>query len=368
MIDNGLVKLSGHHFHQAIGITDGANHHGFNLEIFGCDGNGAEIPEQICKISKPSIGKYLYRKYPYLANTIFGHIFFKQINYLLPKIADDDVIFFPNVNMDEILAIPRFIKYRKIKCRVVVRVIYTAPERYERKLIGGLKALLKHKNLKIVTSSLPYAKRLSKCGVLNEYIGGPPHTLPYSELSNANVLYEFAYLGQPAHAKGFYHLLDALIKGAERGFKPKAIIHCGILELDETLMLKLPHITFVKGIVSEHDFYKHLMSSKTIIIFYDLINYKLGDSSIVTESLALNRQVIASSMPFIRDTYGDEFFHDFCVKEYSADALLEKMVSVRNLSVIPISMIRSSEKARIISSPIRFVEKVLGKNIEFQNE
>jgi hypothetical protein len=67
-------------------------------------------------------------------------------------------------------------------------------------------------------------------------------------------------------------------------------------------------------------------------------------------------------MPFIRDTYGEEFFDDFCVKDYSSEALLEKMVRVSNLNVTPSSMIGLSEKARIISSPIRFVEKVIGKN------
>lgn len=234
------------------------------------------------------------------------------------------------------------------------------PHDHEAEYFECLKTLHNHPNVKLVTSSVPFSNWLTKAGFINQYIGGPPHNLPYLLTQKVSPEYEFAYLGAAAKVKGFELFVQALLMGANQGFKPKTLLHTRGYNLSAQMLANLSHVTIVPDSVSEELFYKHLGASKCIVTYYDPRNYHLQDSAIMTEALALERQVLCSPIPFILETYGNDFFQHSCTPgEYNVDALLKKMQLICSEKEAPACVLEASKKAKFLSSPALFLAKAI---------
>lgn len=357
ILDNGLEKLSGHHYNQALGLLRGAQQLGYQPLIY-CTVAGGGVAE-IQRIATPVFEKFLYRPYPFLQIDEHAHLFAKECDACLPALDSSDILFFPNVNFDEIRALPYFLAKRQFSGKVVLRLLYY-PHEHETQYWDCLKHLSAFPNIKLVTSSLPYAKWLRDAGFVNTYIGGPPHNLPYQAISNSTPQYEFAYLGQAAKVKGFELLLNALLLGMQQGYAPKTLLHTKGYTLPAELVAHLKHVTVVSDAVSEEDFYAQLGASRCIVTYYHPANYRLQDSAIVTEALALERLVLCSPLAFIADTYGPDLFQLCCTPgQYDEQALLKKMQAMSALTATPDYVLAAQQTAKLLSSPSLFVAKVL---------
>jgi hypothetical protein len=357
ILDNGLDKLSGHHFNQALGLIKGAQQLGYRPSIFSAAASSS-VPE-IVSIARPTFQKFLYRPNPFVQIRENALIFAQECNQCLPPLDGSDILFFPNANYDEIASIAYLIEKRRIKEKIVVRLLYY-PHEHEKEYFECLGSLQSFPNVKLVTSSVPYSNWLTTAGFPNTYIGGPPHNLPYDLINEVQPQYEFAYLGQAAKAKGFELLLSALILGAREGYKPKTLLHTKGYTIAPELLSHLDHVTIISDAVSEEVFYKQLGATKCIVTYYHPGNYKLQDSAIVTEALALERYVLCSPIAFIAETYGNDFFQFSCTAgEYNEHALLNKMRAISAQVNKPDFVLAASQKAKLLSSPNLFVAKVL---------
>jgi len=357
ILDNGLDKLSGHHYNQALGLIHGAQELGYRPTVFSTIGSAA-VP-QITQIAIPTFQKFLYRTDPFTKIAEHAQIFAQECDRCLPPLDISDVIFFPNAHFDEVASIAHLIEKRRLKQKIIVRLIYYLAE-HETLYFECLKILEAYPNVKIVTSSVPYANWLTNAGFNNHYIGGPPHNLPYSALQKTEPQYEFSYLGGAAKVKGFELLLQALLLGAKQGFKPKTLLHSKNYDLSPQLLSALSHVTIIPDSVSEEVFYEHLGASRCVVTYYHPAHYRLSDSAIVTEALALERHVLCSPIPFILETYGNDFFHYSCTPgEYSEQALLKKMQSISAQIDRPACFLEAIQKAKFLSSPVLFLAKAI---------
>lgn len=357
ILDNGLDKLSGHHYNQALGLISAAQQLGYRPFVLSTHNSGAVA--EIAQIARPVFQKFLYRPNPFDQIEAHAQRFAQECNAYLPSLDSTDVLFFPNANYDEIRGIAQLIEKRQIKQQVIVRLLYY-PHEHESAYFDCLNALKPHANVKLVTSSIPYSNWLSNAGFPNAFIGGPPHTMPYSTLEQTSPQYEFAYLGQAAQVKGFELLLNALILGAQQGYKPKTLLHSKGYSLAPELLSHLGHVTVVPDSVSEAVFYEHLGASQCIVTYYHPANYKLQDSAIVTEALALERYVLCSPLAFVLETYGADFFQFACTPgRYDERALLEKMQSISAQMSKPECVLRASQAAKLLCNPALFLAKVL---------
>jgi hypothetical protein len=357
ILDNGLDKLSGHHFNQALGLIHGAKQLGYKPTVL-CALAGASVP-QIAQIATPTFHKFLYRPNPFLQIEEHARLFAAECNQNLPTLDSTDVLFFPNANYDEIVAIEQLIQTRQLKEKVIVRLLFY-PHNHEKEYFECLNTLKNYPNVKLVTSSIPYANWLTNAGYPNQYIGGPPHRLPYEAVQNTQIQYEFAYLGQAAKVKGFELLLQALLLGAEQGYKPKTLLHTRGYNLQGDIGSVLSHVTIIPDAVSEEEFYQHLGASKCVVTYYHPGNYQLQDSAIVTEALALERQVLCSPLSFILDTFGNDFFQYSCTPgEYNEHALLKKMQQISCAQTTPQCVLTANQQAKLLSSPVLFTARAL---------
>jgi hypothetical protein len=357
ILDNGLDKLSGHHYNQALGLIHAANQLGYLPKVFSTIGS-SEVPE-ITQVASPIFEKFLYRPSPFHQINEHAQFFANECDQCLPALDSTDVIFFPNANYDEIASVAKLIEKRRFGGQVVVRLLFY-PRDHEAEYFDCLATLKAHPNVKLVTSSVPYSSWLRNAGFNNVFIGGPPHNLPYSLVQNTQQRYEFAYLGQAAKVKGFELLLQALLLGVEQGYKPKTIIHSRGYNLAEALPAELNHITVIPDSVSKEIFYEHLGASKCIVTYYDPANYHLQDSAIVTEALALEKYVLCSPIAFVMETYGSTFFDFSCTPgEYNEHALLKKMQLISAQASKPDFILKASQKAKFLSSPVLFLAKAL---------
>ena len=357
ILDNGLDKLSGHHYNQALGLITGANQLGYRPIVFSTQTSSA-VPE-IAQIAKPTFQKFLYRNDPFIQIAEHALLFAGECERCLPPLDSTDVIFFPNANYDEIASITHLIQKRQITEKIIVRLLYY-PHAHEQEYFDCLNSLKNYPNVKLVTSSAPYSNWLKGAGFPNEFIGGPPHNLPYAITQVIEPHYEFAYLGQAAKAKGFELLVNALLLGAQQGFTPKTLLHTKGYAIAPELLAQLGHVTIVPDSVSEEVFYEHLGSSKCIVTYYHPANYRLQDSAIVTEALALERYVLCSPIAFIADTYGNDFFQFSCTAgQYDEQALLKKMQLISAQVNKPNFVLAASQRAKLLSSPALFIAKVL---------
>ena len=357
ILDNGLDKLSGHHYNQALGLIKAASELGYRPTVFSAI-DSAKVPE-IAQIATPTFQKFLYRPEPFVQIAEHAQIFARECDRCLPILDSTDILFFPNANFDEIASITRLIEKRRLTQKIIVRLLFY-PHEHEAQYFDCLKTLQAHPNVKLVSSSVPYANWLTNEGFTNHYIGGPPHNLPYSLVQKAQPQYEFAYLGGAAKVKGFELLLQALLLGADRGFKPKTLLHTKNYDLSPQLLANLSHVTVIPDSVSEEVFYEHLGASKCIVTYYHPGAYRLQDSAIVTEALALERQVLCSPIAFILETYGNDFFQFSCTPgEYNEEALLKKMQLISAQIDTPACVLEASQKAKFLSSPALFLAKAI---------
>jgi hypothetical protein len=359
IVDNGLDKLSGHHYNQAIGLLHGAKQLGYKATVYSAYG-ASKVPE-ICAIATPTFQKVLYRLDPFTQIEEHARFFFSEVDAFLPALDTTDVLLLPNANYDEISAISLLIEKRKLTQHVIVRLLYY-PHAHEAEYFACLEKLKRFPNVHLVTSSLPYSAWLNDLGFTNRFIGGPPHVLPFEKARQVSPQYEFAYLGQAAKTKGFEHIINALLMGAQQGYTPKTLLHSKNYTFPADLLASMSHITVIPDAVSEALFYEHLFSAKCVLAYYDPANYQLQDSAIVTEALALERYVLASPLPFISQTYGAEFFDFACTPNaWDAQALLEKMRAISSLASKPACVLRASEEAKLLSCPTLFLAKMLAK-------
>lgn len=359
IVDNGLEKFSGHHYNQAIGLVHGAKQLGYSTKIFSS--YAARVVPEICVLSTPTFQKALYRFDPFSQIEEHARFFFTELDSHLPQLDPTDVLLFPNANYDEVYAVAMLVEKRRLTQKVIVRIIYY-PTLHEPEYFACLEKLKNHPNVLLVTSSLPYSDWLKNAGFDNLFIGGPPHVLPFEKARQITPQYEFAYLGAAAKVKGFEHLINALLIGAQQGYRPKTLVHTKNYTFPPELLAALPHMTVVPDAVSDEMFYEHIAQSKCILTYYDPANYQVGDSAIVTEALALERLVLASPLPFIRQTYGEEFFQFACTpNQYDTQALLQKMVFISNQNQTPSCVTKAGELAKLLSNPTLFLAKMLAQ-------
>lgn len=359
IVDNGLDKLSGHHFNQAIGLIHGAKQLGYDVTVLSAYGAN-QVPE-ICAISTPTFQKVLYRLDPFLQIDEHARFFFSELDAFLPTLDLTDALLLPNANYDEICAVAMLLEKRKLTQHIMVRLLYY-PHAHEAEYFACLEKLKRYPNVRLITSSLPYSNWLASHGFKNRFVGGPPHVLPFEKARHVVPHYEFAYLGQAAKAKGFEHVINALLLGAQQGYTPKTLLHSKNYSFPPELLASLPHLTVIPDAVSEELFYQHLFSAKCVLAYYDPANYQLQDSAIVTEALALERYVLASPLPFISQTYGADFFQFSCTSNaWDAQALLQKMRTISNQPSKPACVLQASEEAKLLSCPTLFLAKMLAK-------
>jgi len=355
--DNGLDKLSGHHYNQAIGLTHGAKQLGYQATVLSST-RAAAVP-QISALSTPCFEKALYRIDPFKQIDDYAQMFCAELDAALPALDSTDVLLLPNANYDEICAVGMLIQKRRLTQRVIVRLLFY-PHQHEADYFACLTSLRAYPNVQLVTSSLPYSRWLTNAGFANQFIGGPPHVLPFEKARQYPPLYEFAYLGQAAKVKGFEHIINALIIGAQQGYTPKTLIHSKNYTFDANLLAALPHVTVIPDAVPEDQFYEHVFSTKCIFAYYDPASYQVQDSAVVTEALALERYILGSPLPFIRQTYGEAFFEFSCTPHaWDPQALLQKMRFISAQSTKPASVLDASSQAKLLSCPTLFMAKML---------
>ena len=264
----------------------------------------------------------------------------------------------PNANYDEIAALPKLLKASKYKGRIILRLMFY-PHGDSSKYLSLLHEVMEFKNIDIVVSSQPYSMWLSENEVPNRFVPGLPHHLPYELVDKIQENYDFAYLGQPASVKGFEHFLNALLILARNNFRPKALIHAQGVNLPEEINRELSHCNFIRNEISDEQFYLDLISSRTIVTFYDINNYRFSDSGIVTESIAFNKSIITSPLPFIAPTFGNEFAAISTVNEWNAISLANKMMNTLNGIQESDIKFRASLIAKILCSPTIFIKNLL---------
>lgn len=356
VIDNGLIKIAGHHYHHALGMISGVRELGLKLKVYCMDVES--LPIEIKNIAIPSFKKFLYRQNPHLEIDKNANILATEIQGLVKNFAINDVLLFPNANYDEIASIPKFIQANNYQGRILVRLMFY-PHGNSELYLGLLHQVLKYKNVDVVVSSLPYSEWLSNNKIPNRFVPGLPHNLPYELIDSIPEVYDFAYLGQPAAVKGFDHLINALLICAQNNIKPTAIIHAQGIKLPKEILDKLAHCTFVNQEISDRQFYFDLVSSRFIVTFYDVNNYRFSDSGIVTESIAFNKTLISSPLPFIGETFGGQFADQIVVREWNAQALAQKMYGVLCSSQKSSEKMAATLKARILCSPTIFMMNIL---------
>ena len=356
VIDNGLCKLSGHHYHHALGMIAGVKELGLKVQMYSVD--TPNLPVEIREIAKPSFKKFLYRSDPHQEIDANANYLTQELGGLLPNLGRHDILLLPNANYDEIAAIPKFIETHQYQGRIILRLMFY-PHGDMGAYIKLLKDVLKYPSVDVVVSSLPYSTWLTDNQILNRFIPGLPHNLPYDLIDKIPVVYDFAYLGQPAAVKGFDHLINALLICAQNNIKPKALIHAQGVNLPEHISAELSQCTFVGGEISDHQFYSDLVASRSIVTFYDVNNYQFSDSGIVTEAIAFNKFLISSPLPFIAPTFGSGFAAQSTVSEWSALALAHKMIEISRAKEKTDIQINASLQARMLCSPTIFMKNIL---------
>jgi glycosyltransferase involved in cell wall biosynthesis len=358
VIDNGLIKLSGHHYHHALGMISGVKELGLKLQIYCMD--DPKLPNEIKAIAKPVLKKFLYRPDPHQNIDSYATYLAQEIQELTPNFGGHDILLFPNANYDEIAAISKYIYATNYRGRIILRLMFY-PHGDTVAYLRLLHEVLKYPNVDVVVSSLPYSQWLIDNQITNRYIPGLPHNLPYDLVEKIPEVYDFAYLGQPAAVKGFEHLINALLLLAQNNIRPKALIHAQGVKLSEQIKNNLSHCTFVDGEISDQQFYSDLIASKCIVTFYSVDNYRYSDSGIVTESIALNKCLISSLLPFIGPTFGEVFAREVSVVEWTALALAHKMAEVYLAKDKSSMQNIASLKAKILCSPTVFVSNLLDR-------
>ena len=356
VLDNGLIKLAGHHYHHALGMISGVKELGLKLKIYSMD--APILPEEIRAIAQPTFKKFLYRPNPHQEIDGYANYLANEISNLLPNFEKNDVLLLPNSNYDEISAIPKFINATNYSGRIILRLMFY-PHGDTLTYLRLLNDVLRYPNVDVVVSSLPYSDWLTEHQIPNRFIPGLPHNLPYDLIEKIPEVYDFAYLGQPAAVKGFDHFINALLICAQNNIKPKTIIHAQGIDLPEQIRSDLRHCTFMNKEISDHQFYSDLIASRSIVTFYDVNNYRFSDSGIVTESIAFNKHLISSSLPFIAPTFGDEYAAQSVVQEWSTLALARKMIEVLSQKNKSALQIAASMRAKVLCSPTLFMKNLL---------
>lgn len=321
--------------------------------------NIKNLPEEIKEIAIPSFKKFLYRQNPHIDIDAHANFLAQELGVLIPRFSHHDILVFPNANYDEIAAIPKFIETNKYQGRIILRLMFY-PHGNSEVYLNLLHQVVKYKNVDVVVSSLPYSQWLTDNRVTNRFIPGLPHNLPYNLIGKIPEVYDFAYLGQPAAVKGFDHFINALLICAQNNIKPKAIIHAQGVEVPKTIVDKLAHCTFINREISDYQFYSDLVSSRSIVTFYDVNNYRFSDSGIVTEAIAFNKRLISSSLPFIGPTFGSAYASEVVVNDWTTLGLAKKMVEVLNKHGRSKNEFDASIKAKKLCSPTNFMMNLLG--------
>lgn len=356
VIDNGLIKLAGHHYHHALGMLSGVKELGLKIKIYSMAIEN--LPREIKNITTPVLRKFLYRFNPHQDIDKNALFFANEIGGLISNFKEHDVLLFPNANYDEIAALPKFIQAHNYKGPIILRLMFY-PHGDTNLYLKLLDQAQRFDNVDIVVSSLPYSQWLIDHKIPHRFIPGLPHNLPYELAETVPEKYDFAYLGQPAAVKGFDHFINALLICAKNNIKPKAIIHAQGVQLSQEIAKKLVHCTFIDHEISDQQFYSDLVSSRSIVTFYDVNNYRFSDSGIVTETIAFNKTLISSTLPFIESTFGKEFSDISTVYEWSALALASKIAQNLYNPQKKVVQFQASLKAKILCSPTIFMKNLI---------
>lgn len=356
VIDNGLVKIAGHHYHHALGMHAGVKELGLTVKLYCMD--VPTLPAQIKMIAQPSFEKFLYRPNPHLDIELNAKLFCTELVRLRPHFGPRDVLFFSNANYDEIAAIPKFIEQTAYQGRIILRLMFY-PHGDQQAYFELLNGVLKNKNVEVVVSSLPYSDWLTQNKIPNRYIPGMPHILPYELIAKTPELYDFAYLGQAATVKGFDHFINALLICAKNNIFPRALIHAQGVNLPAHIQESLAHCTFIDQEISDQQFYADLMATRCMVTFYDVNNYRFSDSGIVTESIAFNKHLITSPLAFIEPTFGKDFAKVVSVTEWNAQALAKRMAELMQDRAKSDVELLASLQAKMLCSPTLFMKNAL---------
>ena len=90
ILDNGLDKLSGHHYNQALGLIHGAKELGYEPIVY-CGQIGSEIPE-IAAIATPTFNKILYRPDPFINIKENALSFAQECDRCIPQLDETDIL------------------------------------------------------------------------------------------------------------------------------------------------------------------------------------------------------------------------------------------------------------------------------------
>lgn len=361
IIDNGLKTKMGHHFNYDKAIVHASKRRGIDVAVWG-DSSLTDI--DILEIARPHFRHYLY------ASTLDGDLessvalHVDDIQSVLDSSNAEDPIFIPNLLNVEILALRQLLLEKDFKNPLSLVV------RYRENVDGGPNSSLFLDSLRAVcnlhSSTMVFAdthalvQTLINNGIKAKLINFPIE-IPYSDLKFDD-RFDFAYIGQAAQQKGFYHVVNALYLGAQIGYSPRVAIQATGLDLSTlaTLKERLPYVVWIAGELDAVSYYQLIASSDTVFVYYDPGKYPVNSSNILIEALALNRRVLTSPFPHAEELL-EEDFSMFSTVEYNQTTLLHKMIEMGGNNYLPRSYLKRTDHARNLANTNLLIDLVLSQ-------
>ena len=356
IIDNGLASKKGHHYNYDKAIVNAAARRGIKVFVWG---HNSLIDSDILQIAKPHFSHYLYYSVTSenFITAVATHL--NDIRAVIDEANSEDVIFIPNLLNVDIAALKLIIIEKDFPNPLNLLVRYhTSTDGSPESIffINSLREICSlHASTFVFADTQSLVHALNANGI-NAKLISFPIDIPYSELVFENK-FDFAYIGQAAHYKGYYHVINALIVGAQIGYLPRfAIQSTGIDSATlVTVMEKLPNVTWIFEAMDPHPYYQLIANADTILIYYDPSFYTVNSSGILIEALALNRRVLTTHFSHAEEMLGENI-QALPTDEYNHTALLHKMIRMGSELCLPRGFLKLTDHAKNLANTNRIID------------
>ena len=356
IIDNGLASKIGHHYNYDKAIVNAASRRGIKTFVWGH--NSLTDPD-ILQIAIPHFNHYLYNSVAPENFTSSVAVHLKDIKAVIDKVDSSDIIFIPNLLNLDVAALKLILIENDFLNPLNLLVRYHtntdgSPESIF--FVNSLREICRlHSSTFVFADTQSLVNVLSANGIRAKLISFPID-IPYADLHFENK-FDFAYVGQAAHYKGYYHVINALVVGSQIGYFPRVAIQSNGIDPATlaAVMEILPNVTWIFEAMNPICYYQLLANADTILIYYDPTFYTVNSSGILVEALALNRRVLTTHFTHAKEMLGENI-QALPSDEYSHKALLLKMIQMGSDSCLPREFLKLTDYAKNLANSNRIID------------
>jgi glycosyltransferase involved in cell wall biosynthesis len=233
--------------------------------------------------------------------------------------TNDDVVFFPNINQNQLLGIYKWLNLIETnKCPKVVitlrymnaNMAYNTNREMEQSIVNCYKQIIpllgNLPNVRIITDTQALTNFYSSLSETKMYTFPIPHSLEIPYKTSLSEKITISQIGTWSNYKGS-HLVTKIIQPIVDKFEKvsffiqtdKNITSEELITLDHVKKLYKERVTIISGTLSNADYNNYLLNTDLLLLAYSPEHYAYQSSGVLIEAASLGKVIVTTKNTFM---------------------------------------------------------------------